>query len=109
MNPLALLIDFGSTFTKATAVDLDAARILGRAQAPSTVDSDVTNGLVGALELLAEMVPALSALPAGLDGLDAMHVRASSSAAGGLRIVVAGLHRMRRHGDHIAQRGDVCR
>jgi uncharacterized protein (TIGR01319 family) len=91
LNSLALLIDFGSTFTKVTAVDLDAARILGRAQAPSTVDSDVTEGLVRALALLAEIVPALAARPDGLDGLTDVHVRASSSAAGGLRIVVAGL------------------
>ena len=91
MNPLALLIDFGSTFTKVTAVDLDAARILGRAQAPSTVASDVADGLVRALALLAGTVPALAARPAGLDGLDETHVRASSSAAGGLRMVVAGL------------------
>jgi uncharacterized protein (TIGR01319 family) len=88
---LALLIDFGSTFTKVTAVDLEAARILGRAQAPSTVDSDVSEGLVRALALLAGTVPAMAARPAGLDGLDALNVRASSSAAGGLRMVVAGL------------------
>ncbi len=91
MNPLALLIDFGSTFTKATVVDLHAARILGRAQAPSTVDSDVSEGLVCALELLANTVPALSTLPTNLEDLEVIHVRASSSAAGGLRMVVAGL------------------
>ena len=50
----ALLIDFGSTFTKLRAVDLDACRIVATAQAPSTVSSDVNLGLDAALAGLAE-------------------------------------------------------
>lgn len=91
MNSLALLIDFGSTFTKITAVDLEARAIAGRAQSPSTVGTDVTEGLLSALERLKAAAPGLSALPDDLDGLQGTFVRASSSAAGGLRIVVAGL------------------
>jgi len=49
---IAILIDFGSTFTKVLAVDLDRAELLGRSQAPSTVDSDVREGLVEALKKL---------------------------------------------------------
>ena len=49
---IALLIDFGSTYTKVTAVDLDLDRFIGRAQAPSTVDTDVTQGLLRAIQLL---------------------------------------------------------
>ncbi|MCZ6637150.1 MAG: glutamate mutase L, partial [Alphaproteobacteria bacterium] len=78
-SALALLIDFGSTFTKITAVDLQGARILSQAQAPSTVNSNVSEGLVAALGVLADTVPALAARPAGLDALDTMEVWASSS------------------------------
>ncbi len=46
----ALLIDFGSTFTKLRAVDLDKAEIIGSGQGPSTVSTDVTEGLNAALK-----------------------------------------------------------
>ena len=45
----ALLIDFGSTYTKLRSIDLDSGRILGAGQGPSTVTSDVTIGLDAAL------------------------------------------------------------
>jgi uncharacterized protein (TIGR01319 family) len=78
----ALLIDFGSTYTKLRAVDLDAARVLASAQGPSTVTTDVTVGL----DL------ALSSLGAQLGGLpNFAHRLATSSAAGGLRMVTIGL------------------
>jgi len=78
----ALLIDFGSTYTKLRAVDLEAARIVGSGQGPSTVTTDVTIGLTTALEDLS----------AKLGGLPAFRYRlASSSAAGGLRMVTVGL------------------
>ncbi|HLH98038.1 MAG TPA: methylaspartate mutase accessory protein GlmL [Xanthobacteraceae bacterium] len=92
MDTLGLLIDFGSTFTKVTAVDLAAGRILARAQAPSTAATDVSEGFFRALEVLAERQPGLFAeTPRSLDALDGIFVRASSSAAGGLRIAVVGL------------------
>ena len=47
-----LLVDFGSTYTKVTAVDLAQEIILGRAQAPTTVDTDITVGLDKALSEL---------------------------------------------------------
>jgi uncharacterized protein (TIGR01319 family) len=78
----ALLIDFGSTYTKLRAVDLGARRILATAQGPSTVTSDVTIGLN----------LALAALESKLGGLPKFaHRLASSSAAGGLRMVTIGL------------------
>ena len=40
-----LLIDFGSTYTKVTAVDLKEERILGTASAYTTVQTDVSEGL----------------------------------------------------------------
>ena len=78
----ALLIDFGSTYTKLRAVNLAAARIIGSGEGPSTVTSDVTIGL-GA---------ALNDLSGKLGGLPNFRYRlASSSAAGGLRMVTVGL------------------
>lgn len=78
----ALLIDFGSTFTKLRAVDLDSACVLGSGQGPSTVTTDVTIGLDAAL---GDLEARLGALPAF------SHRLASSSAAGGLRMVTVGL------------------
>jgi uncharacterized protein (TIGR01319 family) len=80
----ALLIDFGSTYTKLRAIDLDARRILGSGQGPSTVTSDITVGMKAALADLARR----------MGGLPRFRYRlASSSAAGGLRMVTVGLVR----------------
>jgi uncharacterized protein (TIGR01319 family) len=93
MRELALLIDFGSTYTKVIAIDLAEARVVGRAQAPSTVATDVCEGLLDALLRLETMgCMALAGRPRNIDALLAgTFVRASSSAAGGLRMVVVGL------------------
>ena len=53
MSSLALLIDFGSTFTKVIAVDLDTSQVVARSQAPSTVLTDVREGLLRAAPLAA--------------------------------------------------------
>jgi uncharacterized protein (TIGR01319 family) len=79
---IALLIDFGSTYTKVAAVDLDEVRFLGRAQAPSTVDTDVAQGLNRAVRLLQSNF--------GLRDDDITLKLASSSAAGGLRMAAVG-------------------
>ncbi|HPT83625.1 MAG TPA: methylaspartate mutase accessory protein GlmL [Limnochordia bacterium] len=75
-----VLVDIGSTFTKATAVDLGQRRIAAQASAPTTVD-DVSRGLRHALEGLK------------LDPGELSQARklACSSAAGGLRMVAIGL------------------
>jgi uncharacterized protein (TIGR01319 family) len=80
----ALLIDFGSTYTKLRAIDLDAGRVLGAGQGPSTVDTDVTLGMRAAL---ADLERRAGRLPRFAYRL------ASSSAAGGLRMVTVGLVR----------------
>jgi uncharacterized protein (TIGR01319 family) len=80
----ALLIDFGSTYTKLRAVDLDRARLIGTGQGPSTVATDVTVGLKAALQDLEQRIGELPAF---------RHRLASSSAAGGLRMVTVGLVR----------------
>lgn len=80
--PAALLIDFGSTYTKLRAVDLDARRVLAVAQGPSTVTTNVTVGLDLALAALERKLGRRTAF---------RHRLASSSAAGGLKMVTIGL------------------
>ncbi|HET9023637.1 MAG TPA: glutamate mutase L, partial [Burkholderiaceae bacterium] len=80
MNSTAVLVDFGSTYTKVVAVDLMQQVVLARSHHPSTVDTDVTIGLDRALATIRSRVD--------LDG--ALHL-ASSSARGGLRVVAIGL------------------
>ena len=80
MRPV-LLIDFGSTYTKLTAVDTQAPRILGGAQAFTTASTDIMRGFEEALARLTA-----SAGPLRFDAR-----LACSSAAGGLRMVVCGL------------------
>lgn len=80
----ALLIDFGSTYTKLRAVDLAAKRLIGSGQGPSTVTSDINVGLRAAADDLERRAGRLPRFRYRL---------ASSSAAGGLRMVTIGLVR----------------
>ena len=80
MRPV-LLVDFGSTYTKLTAVDLGAPRVLAHAQTRTTADTDISVGLDDGLGLLEEKTGPLS-YEARL---------ACSSAAGGLNMVASGL------------------
>jgi len=90
MSSPAILIDFGSTFTKLVAVNLERAELIGRAQAPSTVATDVREGLLQALALLHAHHRVFDHQPKELSVLAGTTVLASSSAAGGLRIAVVG-------------------
>jgi len=90
LNSLAILIDFGSTYTKVIAVDLDRAEVIGRSQAPSSVLTDVRDGLLQALCSLHERHGIFASAPRDLTILENATVLASSSAAGGLKIVVVG-------------------
>lgn len=80
----ALLIDFGSTYTKLRAVDLAARRLIGSGQGPSTVTTDINVGMRAALQDLERRIGELPKFRYRL---------ASSSAAGGLRMVTIGLVR----------------
>ncbi len=82
---LALLIDFGSTFTKVTAVDLDTETIAATARARTTVESNIMDGLNQAMEYIYQKL--------GTEKPEFKHKLACSSAAGGLRIVAVGLVR----------------
>jgi uncharacterized protein (TIGR01319 family) len=80
-NDTRILIDFGSTFTKVAAVNLDKQEIISRARVPSTVETDITTGLKEALEKLSADV--------NINELKSQAL-ACSSAAGGLRMVCVG-------------------
>lgn len=77
-----LLIDFGSTYTKLTAVDIGKEAIAATAKAITTVDTGIMDGFRTALEDIYEKI-----------GRQAVFVKklACSSAAGGLKMVAIGL------------------
>lgn len=78
-----ILFDVGSTFTKAAAIDSVQGELvwLARAQAPTTV-KDIHHGLSEALNGLAAAL--------NVEKIVARNVQATSSAAGGLRMVAMG-------------------
>jgi len=76
-----LLIDYGSTYTKVVAVDIEQNKLLGTASAYTTVETDVRVGLENALIELKKQT--------GISEFDKRF--ACSSAAGGLRMVAIGL------------------
>ena len=80
MKPV-LLIDFGSTYTKVTAVDVEAGCLLGTADSYTTIETDVGEGLANAL----------AKLHAKTGPLEYQARYACSSAAGGLRMITSGL------------------
>ncbi len=80
MKPV-LLIDFGSTYTKLTAVDVESETLLGTAASYTTVSTDINEGLENALAKLEEKT----------GKLQYADCYACSSAAGGLRMITSGL------------------
>ena len=83
MHGFRLFIDFGSTFTKVVAFDMEKEALAARVQAPSSVDTDITIGLNAALRRLGETIPTRDE--------DIRRALTCSSAAGGLRMVCVGL------------------
>ena len=82
MKRYVLLIDFGSTFTKLTAVDLTKTTILATAKSTTTVNSNIMEGFHKALAQLKEKLPE----PINFD-----EQLVCSSARGGFRMVAIGL------------------
>ncbi len=80
MKPI-LLIDFGSTYTKLTAVDVESETLLGTAASYTTVSTDINEGLHNALAKLEEKT----------GKVEYADCYACSSAAGGLRMITSGL------------------
>lgn len=76
-----LLIDFGSTYTKLTAIDLEKPEVLGVARSLTTVDEGLMVGYKTALKILEKET----------GSLNYEKRLACSSAAGGLKMVAIGL------------------
>src|SRR3712207_4798148 len=77
---LVACVDFGSTFTKAALVDVDAGALVATAEHRTTIDTDVLDGWLACLETLERAEPRSRSA----------RVLACSSAGGGLRIAVVG-------------------
>lgn len=76
-----LAADIGSTFTKLTAVDVEAAKVIGASRAFTTIETNVMEGFEAAMkELVAQC-----------GQLQFDRKVASSSAAGGLKMIAVGL------------------
>ena len=80
-----LTIDFGSTYTKLTAIDLDKEKIVATSRAMTTVKTDVLVGFNEAFEELKKD------LDKKLKNYKIVKKVACSSAAGGLKIIAIGL------------------
>ncbi|MBN2285713.1 MAG: glutamate mutase L [Tissierellales bacterium] len=78
-----LLIDFGSTYTKLTAIDLDTEMLLGAAKAITTVETDIMDGFNLAKARLMEKLENKA--------MEFELKLACSSAAGGLKMITIGL------------------
>jgi uncharacterized protein (TIGR01319 family) len=76
------LADFGSTYTKLSLVDPGEGRLLARAEAPTSIGTDLMEGYAAALE---------AAKRAAGGSIEVEEAIASSSAGGGLRVAAVGL------------------
>jgi uncharacterized protein (TIGR01319 family) len=77
-----LLVDFGSTFTKLTAVDLEKEDIIGTSKAMTTVETNIIEGYQYALANLYQQIGKTILFD---------KIVACSSAAGGLKMAAIGL------------------
>lgn len=77
---LVLCVDVGSTYTKAVLVDVTSGALVGAASSPTTVETDVMDGVDSVCRALASHGPVTETL-------------VCSSAGGGLRIAVVGYER----------------
>lgn len=82
-----LLIDFGSTYTKLTAVDIDSEEILATAKDITTIEDDIMIGFKKAYqELKIEINKKIN-----FESINFINKIACSSAGGGLKIYAIGL------------------
>jgi uncharacterized protein (TIGR01319 family) len=79
-DQLAVCVDFGSTFTKASLVDLGEGRIIASAEHRTTIETDVLDGYDACLAALTAQDARAGEAP----------TLACSSAGGGLRVAVVG-------------------
>lgn len=76
-----LTVDFGSTYTKLTAIDTDRAEIIATAVSFTTIETDIMNGYHAALALLEKKT----------GSIQYDKTLCCSSAGGGLKMVALGL------------------
>src|SRR3954451_12898837 len=76
------LADFGSTYTKLSLVDPEEGRLLARAEAPTSIGTDLMEGYAAALG---------AAERAAGGRVEVEEALAASSAGGGLRVAAVGL------------------
>lgn len=82
-----LAIDFGSTYTKLTAIDMDNEVILATAKDITTVENDIMIGFNKAFDKLKAAISE----KVDFDSVEFISKTACSSAAGGLKMVAIGL------------------
>lgn len=82
-----LTIDFGSTYTKLTAIDIAGERILATAKDITTVEDDIMIGFNKAYEKLVQEIEK----EISISEVEFVNKIACSSAAGGLKMVAIGL------------------
>ncbi|MGN6257861.1 MAG: glutamate mutase L [Solirubrobacterales bacterium] len=76
------LADFGSTYTKLSLVEPEEGRLLARAQAPTSIGTDLMDGYGAALAAAETAAP---------EAVEIEEEIAASSAGGGLRVAAVGL------------------
>lgn len=76
-----LTVDFGSTYTKLTAIDTDLRQIIATASSFTTIETDIINGFNAAMKKL----------EAQIGKFDYDDLLCCSSAGGGLKMVALGL------------------
>ena len=78
-----LLIDFGSTYTKLTTVDMEKDEIIGLASSETTVDTNIMDGFYKAFKKIERQTEGIN--------IEYVEKLACSSAAGGLKMISIGL------------------
>ena len=78
---MILTVDFGSTFTKLTAIDPQGGKVVASARSFTTIETDIRDGYNNALAELEKMA----------GKIEYMEKYAASSAGGGLKMVAVGL------------------
>jgi uncharacterized protein (TIGR01319 family) len=82
LDSIRILVDFGSTYTKVVAIDIEKTEIMAQAFVTSTVKTDITIGLKEAMGIVKDCTK--------INNIERKQILACSSAAGGLRMICIG-------------------
>lgn len=78
-----ILVDFGSTYTKLTVVDIDNECLVANTSANTTVETNIKFGYENALEKLKKII--------NFKNMNIVNILACSSAGGGLKMIAIGI------------------